>query len=176
MSLLEVRGLHFSVPTRPVLTGLDITVDHGEIHALVGANGSGKSTLAYLIMGCEGYLEAHGYEADGFVADVGKLVVAGIPAIALVKENGYFHFVVIKGMRDGRVLIGDPSVGTRAMPQRKFHDIWVNRILFVIRNKIEMASFNAEADWRAAPRGPIEGGIYRGAAESMFAKRGPSDF
>lgn len=130
----------------------------------------------FSLLDMKAYLEAHGYQADGFVADVGKLVVAGIPAIALVKENGYFHFVVIKGLRDGRVLIGDPSAGTRAMPQRQFKDIWVNQILFVIRNKIEMASFNADADWRLAPKGPIEGGIYRGAAESMFAKRGPSDF
>lgn len=130
----------------------------------------------FSLLDMKAYLEAHGYEADGFVADIDKLVLAGVPAIALVKENGYFHFVVIKGLRDGRVLIGDPSAGTRAMPQRQFKDIWVNQILFVIRNKIEMASFNADADWRVAPKGPIEGGIYRGAAESMFAKRGPSDF
>jgi Fe-S cluster assembly ATP-binding protein len=55
MSLLEVRGLYFSVPARPILAGVDIAIEQGEIHALVGANGSGKSTLAYLVMGCEGY-------------------------------------------------------------------------------------------------------------------------
>lgn len=66
MPLLEVRGLYFSVPTRPVLAGLDIAVEQGEIHALVGANGSGKSTLAYLVMGCEGYRP-----------DAGEIVMAG---------------------------------------------------------------------------------------------------
>jgi uncharacterized protein len=130
----------------------------------------------FSLLDMKAYLEAHGYEADGFVADVSKLVLAGVPAIALVKESGYFHFVVIKGLRYGRVLIGDPSAGTRAIPLRQFKEIWVNQILFVIRNKIELASFNADADWRVAPKGPIEGGIYRGAAEAMFAKRGPSDY
>ena len=40
-----------------------------------------------------------------------KLASAGIPAIVLINEHGYNHFVVIKGMRDERVLIGDPSGG-----------------------------------------------------------------
>lgn len=66
MPLLDVKGLYFSVPARPVLAGLDITVEHGEIHALVGANGSGKSTLAYLVMGCEGYRP-----------DAGEIIFAG---------------------------------------------------------------------------------------------------
>lgn len=55
MALLEISGLSFRVPARPVLAHLDIAIASGEIHALVGANGSGKSTLAYLVMGCDGY-------------------------------------------------------------------------------------------------------------------------
>jgi Fe-S cluster assembly ATP-binding protein len=55
MALLQIEQLSFRVPARTVLDGLDLSVDSGEIHALVGANGAGKSTLAYLLMGCEGY-------------------------------------------------------------------------------------------------------------------------
>ncbi len=55
MALLEIDRLRFRVPERVVLDGVDLTVEAGEIHALVGTNGTGKSTLAYLVMGCEGY-------------------------------------------------------------------------------------------------------------------------
>ncbi|KXB32771.1 peptidase C39 [Dechloromonas denitrificans] len=130
----------------------------------------------FSLLDMKAYLDARGFQADGFVADVEQLQVAGIPAIALVKENGYFHFVVVKGLREGRILIGDPSSGTRAMPQSQFKEMWVNRILFVIRNKTELAKFNADADWRVSPRGPVADGVYRGAAESMLPKRGPNDF
>ncbi len=130
----------------------------------------------FSLLDMKAYLEAHGFHADGFVADLEQLQLAGIPAIALIKESGYFHFVVVKGLRDGRVLIGDPSAGTRVMPQSQFKSVWVNRILFVIRNKTELAKFNADADWRVMPKGPMADGVYRAGVEFMLPKRGPSDF
>src|SRR5450755_4730462 len=93
------------------------------------------------------YLEAHGYEADGFEAPLDQLASTGIPAIVLINDSGYNHFVVIKGIRDQRVLIGDPSGGTRAMTQEKFESIWVNQILFIVSNHQDIAGFNLPADW-----------------------------
>jgi Fe-S cluster assembly ATP-binding protein len=60
MALLEIDHLSFSVPARPLLEDLNMALEAGEIHALVGTNGTGKSTLAYLIMGCEGYRASGG--------------------------------------------------------------------------------------------------------------------
>ncbi len=130
----------------------------------------------FSLLDIKNYLTARGYKSDGYVADVDKLMVAKIPAIALIKERGYHHFVVVKGIRDDRVLIGDPSNGTRAVTKAQFRAMSVSNILFVIRNKQEEARFNLAADWRVAPRGPIGDGIYRGAAEHGFAKFGPGDF
>jgi Fe-S cluster assembly ATP-binding protein len=48
---LEVKQLHVAVEDTEILKGLDLTVDKGEIHALMGPNGTGKSTLAYALMG-----------------------------------------------------------------------------------------------------------------------------
>jgi predicted double-glycine peptidase len=123
------------------------------------------------------YLEAHGFEADGFEAPLEKLANVGIPAIALINENGYSHFVVIKGLREGRVLIGDPAGGTRAMPQKAFHSMWTNQILFVITNRQEQAKFNLVSDWRTVPRSPLNEGILRqGLGGIVIPKHGPADF
>jgi predicted double-glycine peptidase len=123
------------------------------------------------------YLEAHGFTADGFEAPLDSLETAGIPAIVLVKENGYSHFVVVKGLRADRVLIGDPASGTRSMPRNRFESLRVNQILFVITNKTDVARFNVASDWNAAPGSPIVDGINRdGVGASLLMKRGPSDF
>ena len=63
MPLLEVRDLVYEAnATRParILDGLSISVERGEVHALIGTNGTGKSTLASVIMGCEGYAPTSG--------------------------------------------------------------------------------------------------------------------
>jgi Fe-S cluster assembly ATP-binding protein len=52
---LEVRGLRAAVADREILRGIDLTVQQGQIHALMGPNGSGKSTLSNVIMGRPGY-------------------------------------------------------------------------------------------------------------------------
>jgi predicted double-glycine peptidase len=123
------------------------------------------------------FLAAHGFNADGFELPLDKLHEAGIPAIALITENGYNHFVVVKGLRDGRVLIGDPSVGTRVMPRQRFESLWSNRLLFVIHNKQNVAKFNHPADWRAAPLAPIAAGVNRESLGAAAISRfGPSDF
>jgi len=51
MADLEIRNLHVQAGDKKILKGLDLTVNKGEIHALMGPNGSGKSTLAYSIAG-----------------------------------------------------------------------------------------------------------------------------
>ena len=58
--LFEVRNLHVTVEGNVILRGLDLTVQKGEIHAIMGPNGSGKSTLANTLMGNETYVVESG--------------------------------------------------------------------------------------------------------------------
>lgn len=55
MALLQVKNLHVRVEDREILHGLSLTVNKGEIHAIMGPNGSGKSTLSHVLAGKPGY-------------------------------------------------------------------------------------------------------------------------
>lgn len=122
------------------------------------------------------YLASLGYEADGFELPLDKLIEEGLPAIVLLNDRGYRHFVVVKGLQGGRVLLGDPARGTRAMSREKFESLWDNRVLFVVHNRRELAQFNTARDWRTAPGAPLHAGISRqGLQNVVMPRRGPGD-
>ena len=53
--MLHIKDLHVSIEGKKILNGLNLSINKGEIHALMGPNGSGKSTLSYFLSGQDGY-------------------------------------------------------------------------------------------------------------------------
>ena len=122
-------------------------------------------------------LAAHGFDADGFEQPLDKLGEVNVPAIVLLNDNGYLHFVVVKGLQPDRVLVGDPAQGTRALTRAAFDKNWQNGVLFVVHNRMEFARFNLRADWRVAQRAPLGDGVNRDSMAGIsLPKLGPGDF
>ncbi len=104
------------------------------------------------------YMDSRGFATNGIEATLDELAEAKVPAIALIKENGYAHFVVIKGLRAQEIVIGDPAMGTRVLARSDFERFWMNNILLVVANRIELAQFNRAEDWRVRPKAPMRTG------------------
>jgi Fe-S cluster assembly ATP-binding protein len=69
--MLEIKNLHVSVGDKPILKGLTLSIQPGQVHAIMGPNGSGKSTLSYVLAGRAGYDITEGsisYNGEDLVA------------------------------------------------------------------------------------------------------------
>lgn len=112
----------------------------------------------FSLLDMKSYLDSVGLPADGFKVGLDKLEELALPAVALIEVQGYRHFVVIRGIHEGRVLFADPARGLRAVPRQSFQAMW-NGIVLLIRADIgtAQASFNPEGDWAALGRAPLAG-------------------
>src|SRR5438270_902081 len=92
MSMLEITNLHATVADKPILKGLSLSVNAGEVHAIMGPNCASKSTLRYVLDGREGYQVTEGSVNVGFSGGEKKrneMVQMGIiqPRLAVLDET-----------------------------------------------------------------------------------------
>ncbi len=101
------------------------------------------------------YLAAHDLETQGFRVTLDQIAKTRVPGIALTITKGYRHFVVIKGVTDKEVLVGDPSRGLIRYSRKEFGKIW-DGLYFVITSSREVgeSSFNRLAQWTSVGRAP----------------------
>jgi uncharacterized protein len=158
-------------------------VDESTVFQAMFAKGNQEKIRqeGFSMLDMKNYLDSQGFDAKGVEATLDDLADAKVPAIALINENGYSHFVVIKGLRDGNVLIGDPAQGTRVIPRSNFERYWTNNILLVAGSRVDLARFNRYEDWRVRPNAPLEDvRAYAYAANTalvtMMARRSLVDF
>jgi predicted double-glycine peptidase len=108
--------------------------------------------LGFSLLDTKRYLAERGIAADGYKVSVEQIARAATPGIALVNYNGYRHFVVVKGVDDRTLLLGDPSLGLRRETIAQFAKQW-NGIFFVLNGRSDVARthFNQPRDLARAP-------------------------
>ena len=74
--MLEIKDLQVSVDAKPILKGLNLRIQPGEVHAIMGPNGSGKSTLCHVLAG-----------RDGYQVDAGEVLYQNTPLLPLDPEE-----------------------------------------------------------------------------------------
>jgi predicted double-glycine peptidase len=107
--------------------------------------------LGFSLLDMKRYLAARGIAADGYRVSLAQVAAAKTPGIALIDNNGYKHFVVVKGLEGGDVLLGDPSLGLRHVPAAEFQRMW-NGIYFALSKKPSAPAFGRPEEWALVPR------------------------
>ncbi len=146
-SVATLLTYHYGVPTTEQAV-FEHMWENGDQEAI--------RTRGFSMLDMKTYLATIGLESDGFEASLDQLVEVGIPGVTLINLNGYLHFVVIKGVTENEVLVGDPAFGMKIIPRDQFEAMW-NGILFVVTNAMESGQqrFNVAADWRIRALAPL---------------------
>lgn len=130
--------------------------------------------VGFSLLDMKRWLASHGLSADGYKVPLDRIERTGVPGIALIAVRQYRHFVVVKGVRGGEVLLGDPSTGITVMPRDQFEKVW-NGIYFVLSNDRDRArsSFNRTTQWIAYARAPVGGGFADPVSQQALALTAP---
>lgn len=134
-------------------------------------------THGFSMLDMKRYLDHAGLDSDGFKIALDDFINIGLPAITMVNTNGYRHFVVIKGIDEDNILVGDPAAGTVVLPKENFAKIWTGTVLGA-RNKLQVArqNFNHQGDWSVRPEAPLGNSMQRsGLGTSLLTLPGRNE-
>jgi hypothetical protein len=124
-------------------------LSEGEVFDAMWAVGDQESirVKGFSLLDMKLYLDSIGLTADGYRVPLSKLKEVGVPFVALIVHRGYAHFVVVRGIADDYVVLGDPSRGALTMRRDAFENEW-NGIAFLIGSEtaVARANFNLTRD------------------------------
>jgi Fe-S cluster assembly ATP-binding protein len=129
--MFEIENLHASIEDKEILRGVDLTINKGEVHALMGPNGSGKSTLAYVLAGHPSYEVTEGsvryYGEDILEMDPDERARKGIflafqyPTVIPGVSMANFLRMAVTNVRNARAEeAADGNGGVSKMTPREF--------------------------------------------------------
>jgi predicted double-glycine peptidase len=123
-ALTTVLQYHLGLPIteQQAMEGM---LEHGEREKIIERRG-------FSLLDMKRYVATLGSDSGGFRAGMDDLRKLGQPAIVPIDYAGFKHFVVVKGIRDDRVFIADPSAGNIAFSVGEFAQLWDKGTLFVI--------------------------------------------
>lgn len=128
--------------------------------------------VGFSLLDMKKYLDAQGLTADGYRANMKALEHLNVPAIAVVTVGQYRHFVVIKGAKDGKILVGDPALGLKVYTEDEFGKMW-NGIVFAIHAKTGISAvYNRSEEWSPWPNAPVDAKL-SDASLSSFTRELP---
>jgi uncharacterized protein len=147
-ALATLLSYHYHMPTQETDVFADMW-EHGDKAKI--------RQLGFSMLDMQQYLARRGIPSNGYRSNLKRLAKADVPALVLLNHRGYLHFVIVEGIRDDRVLIADPALGTRAISAADFNAHW-NGVFFVILNHIQeaRATFNKDSDWDVQPKAPLD--------------------
>jgi predicted double-glycine peptidase len=139
-------------------------------HALILQQG-------FSLLDLKGFLTERGYTANGYRLSLDQLREAGVPALALLSSGGFRHFVVVKGLDETRVVVGDPALGTRIVPRAEFEAMRDEILLVALpRAGAGRPEFNSARDWRGRPPAPLASARRGADALSRLMRPGYNEF
>jgi predicted double-glycine peptidase len=98
---------------------------HGEREKIVARRG-------FSLLDMKRYLATLGAEGNGFRGTIADLEELKVPAIVPIDYAGFKHFVVFRGIRDGKIFVADPAMGQIIFSKAEFTEHWDNGTLFII--------------------------------------------
>jgi predicted double-glycine peptidase len=117
--------------------------------------------LGFSLLDIKNYLLSEGFQAEGIRLTLDEfLEQARVPAIVMIQTDGYKHFVVLKGAKDNKVLLGDPATGLKTMSRTQFETIWEG-VFFIITNEAAAGrqAFNRDDEWALTAKAPVKEGV-----------------
>jgi predicted double-glycine peptidase len=143
-----------------------VDVDESQIFKAMWALGDHKEIQAkgFSLADMKRYLTSRGMGSDGYRVPLERYAQAQVPGIAVINIGGYKHFVVVKSIRDGEVLVGDPAIGLHAYTYNDFKKTW-DGLIFVIHDDAHPNNhhgFDSPVEWAMLSPSPTKAGEWRG--------------